>query len=104
MTKIIYGDDSVAMTAGVIEINGIRTPFFGFADKKAVIAAFPQSDGVRIGDETQKIFDFFSDKGTIVVIDNPQAAHNFSKFIHGVFTFADKGPWGEKEYIDKTVH
>lgn len=88
--KVVYGTPNTIMTMGVAKLGEVETPFFGFIDKAKMLA----SDISSINSSGEVIDKIDKLDGTIIFIENPDAAERMHTLLSHLFSSAFDGDWG----------
>ena len=90
--KIVYGGPNTVMTIGVALLGDVPTPFFGFVDKDKVVGEEMMKATTPAQDMLDKIEEL---GGTIIFIENPEAAERMHNLLSMLFSSAVDGDWGD---------
>ena len=88
--KVVYGSPNTIMTMGVAKLGEVDTPFFGFIDKAKIL----ESDISSITSPLEVIDKIDKLDGTIILIENPDAAERIHTLLSHLFSSVVDGDWG----------
>lgn len=93
--KIVYGNPKTTLAVGVAGLGDKPTPFFAFVDSDKIRDKPLFSEGEA--DSAAMIAGIEAAGGTIVYIENPDAAHRFTQQMFSAFVSAVNTPWSDLE-------
>lgn len=89
--KIVYGNPKTTLAVGVAGLGDKPTPFFAFVDSDKIRDKPLFSEGDA--DSAAMIAGIEAAGGTIVYIENPDAAHRFTQQMLSAFVSAANTMW-----------